>query len=41
MGYVAYKYSEPGTEITIETRPGKKVKGIIKRPPFVTPEVKA
>jgi aminomethyltransferase len=41
MGYVAYKFSEPGTEITIETRPGKKVKGIVKRPPFVTPEVKA
>lgn len=41
LGYIAYKFSEPETEVFIETRPGKKVKAIVKRPPFVTPEVKS
>lgn len=40
LGYVELKLSEEGTEVQIETRPGKKVKGIVQKPPFVTPEVK-
>jgi aminomethyltransferase len=41
LGYIAYKFTEPGTEVLIETRPGKKVKAVVQRPPFVTPEVKS
>lgn len=40
LGYVAYKFSAEGSEIKIETRPGKKVTAIVTRAPFVQPEVK-
>jgi aminomethyltransferase len=40
MGYVPTALSKEGTEILVETRPGKHVKATIKKPPFVTPGVK-
>jgi len=40
MGYVPTALSKDGTEIFVETRPGKRVKAIVQKPPFVKPEVK-
>ena len=40
LGYVPVALSKDGTEIFIETRPGKRVKAIVQKPPFVKPEVK-
>jgi len=40
LGYVPTALSKEGTEITIETRPGKRVTGKIVKPPFVQPHTK-
>ncbi|MDP4237198.1 MAG: glycine cleavage system aminomethyltransferase GcvT [Bacteroidota bacterium] len=40
LGYVPVALSTEGTEITIETRPGKRVIGKIVKPPFVAPHTK-
>ena len=39
LGYVPTDLAKEGTEITIETRPGKKVIAKIVKPPFVSPHV--
>lgn len=40
LGYVPLALSKEGTDITIETRPGKRVTGKIVKPPFVEPHTK-
>lgn len=40
LGYVPTALSKDGSEILIETRPGKRVRAIVQKPPFVKPEVK-
>jgi aminomethyltransferase len=40
LGYVPVALSKEGSEITIETRPGKKVIAKIVKPPFVQPHTK-
>jgi aminomethyltransferase len=40
LGYVPLAQSKEGTEILIETRPGKKVSAKIVKPPFVQPHTK-
>jgi aminomethyltransferase len=39
LGYVPTAFAKEGTEIIIETRPGKRIKAMIVKPPFVTPHV--
>lgn len=41
LAYVPTDLSAVGTEIIIETRPGKRVKAIITKPPFVSPHTKS
>jgi aminomethyltransferase len=41
LGYVPTALGKDGTEVLVETRPGKRVKARVQKPPFVKPEVKA
>jgi len=41
LGYVTLGLSKDGSEVFIETRPGKRVRAVIQKPPFLKPEVKA
>jgi aminomethyltransferase len=41
LGYLATPQSKEGTTIMIETRPGKRAKAIVTKPPFIKPEVKS
>jgi aminomethyltransferase len=40
LGYVPTEMSKEGTDITVETRPGKRVAAKIVKPPFVQPHTK-
>ncbi len=40
LGYVPTALAKEGTEIIIETRPGKLAKAVVSKIPFVTPQVK-
>ncbi len=40
LGYVPTALSKDGSEVLVEVRPGKRVKAVVHKPPFVRPEVK-
>jgi aminomethyltransferase len=39
--YVPLAFAVEGAEVQIETRPGKRIKAVITKPPFIKPEVKS
>ncbi|HEY3875098.1 MAG TPA: glycine cleavage system aminomethyltransferase GcvT [Candidatus Kapabacteria bacterium] len=40
LGYVPTELSKDGSVLLVEVRPGKRVKAIVQKPPFIKPEVK-
>ncbi len=40
LGYVPTELSKDGTEILVEVRPGKRVKAMVQKPPFIKTDVK-
>lgn len=41
LGYVPTALSKDGSEVFVEVRPGKRVRAVVQKPPFVKPEVRS